>query len=69
MVRGKPIWSILLDVGHKTVVLGLVGISGAGAYTIGYGLWDLRQRRLAWQEQQKTLQASQAQTSTTNGDK
>jgi len=32
---------------HKSVVVGLVGLTAVGSYSIGSGLWELRGRRLA----------------------
>lgn len=50
--------SRILDAGHKAIVLGLVGLTVAGSYTIGSGLYELQSRRRAFtiQQQQKQQQ-------------
>ena len=37
----------LMNAAHKSIVLGLVGLTAAGSYTIGSGLLELRAKRLA----------------------
>ena len=36
----------VLDVGHKSVVVGLVGLTGFGFFIIGNGLIELRHKRM-----------------------
>ena len=43
---------------HKGVVLGLVGLTVSGAYTIGSGLTDLRAKRMAAEAASKAGGAS-----------
>ena len=50
--------STIMNAGHKVVVLGLVGATALGGYTIGSGLFELRGRRLAWEAQNRDTQAS-----------
>ena len=48
----------VLNAGHKAVVLGLVGRTVAGSYTIGAGLLEVRARNKAYEAAQAAAGAA-----------